>query len=699
MFKSRNITLTAALAVAFPFTASAQAPSNDVEVPTMVVTGNPLGSSLLDLATPVSVLKGDNLLLQTQSSLGETVSRLPGVSSSYFGPNASRPVIRGLDSDRVRIMQNGVGMLDLSALSPDHATTVDPLVVDSIEVVRGPATLLYGGSAIGGVVNVLDNRIPQTALSGIGGRFQARVGGADDERSGSVVLEGGNGQFAFHADANSRRNGDLDIPGYARSSRQRAIDSPTQDQPRGRLPNSAGHGDGGALGASLTFDKGYLGFSYADFNSIYGTVAEPDVKIDMRSSRWNLEGEMRDVGTFIDAIKFKFGDTDYQHQELESGVVGTTFKSKGYETRIEATHQKIGPLTGVFGVQFSNGDASAVGAEALLPKVETDAKAVFLFEEARYGDLTLSFGGRTERTKIDSQGGGPLDPLTLLQRFDPAQKKDFSTNSGALGAVFKLNQAFSLAANFAHTERAPTYAELFVNGPHLATGQYEVGNTTLNKERSNSLDLQLRWKSGPHSASISSFYSHFGNYLLVKNSGNSRGVDGELNPVDADADGFADGSGEEILPEAAYSGVKAKFYGFESEGKFLVHEAAGKLLLNLRGDYVRAENADTGEPLPRIPSLRFGAGLNYQIGKFGARLDVNHVLKQNRVAANELPTDAYTLVDAAVTYRFATNGLNLEAFAKINNLLDEEARVHTSVLKDIAPLAGRGLLIGLRGDF
>lgn len=670
-----------------------------VDLPPVVVTANPLGSGLFDLVAPVSVLGGRDLTLRRESTLGETVASLPGVSSTYFGPNASRPTIRGLDADRIRILQNGNGMLDISALSPDHATAVDPLVVDRVEVVRGPAALLYGGTAVGGVVNVLDNRIPQEAVQGVTGRFEPRFGGADDEQSGVAVLEGGNGRIAFHADISSRRSDDLRIPGFARSSRQRAADGPGQDQPRDRLPNSSSHGDSGALGASLTFEQGYLGVSYADFKTNYGTVAEPNVRIDMNSSRWDAAGEIRGLGSFIEAAKFKFGYTDYEHQEIDAGAVATTFKNKGYETRIEATHAKLGPLTGAFGVQVSSIDFSALGAEALLPKVETDNGALFLYEEAALDRTKLTFGGRLERAKVASAGGGPLDPNTGLPRFGSAQTRDFSGQSGAVGVVYSLTQSVGLAANLSHTERAPTYAELFSNGPHAATGQFVVGDATLDKERSNGLDVQLRWRSGQHSASLGGFYTRFQNYVTVLNSGNQRGADGDRFPVDLDGDGIDDNTGEEVLPEGLYRAVKADFRGLEAEGKFRVYEGAGSLDLNLRGDYVRATNRDTGEPLPRISPLRLGVGLDYRRGDFGVRLDVNHAFKQDRVAANELPTDGYTLVNAAVTYRLKAQAMNLEAFLKGNNLLDDEARVHTSFLKDIAPLPGRGFLLGMRGTF
>ena len=641
-------------------------------LPQVVVTANPLGSALFDLVSPVSVLSGKELSFRQESTLGETLSKLPGVSSTYFGPNASRPVIRGLDGDRVRIMQNGIGVLDVSALSPDHATAVDPLLVDRIEVVRGPAALMYGGAAVGGVVNTLDNRIPQSSIEGITGRVEPRLGGAANERSGAAVVEGGNGVVALHADIASRRTDDLRIPGFARSSRQRALDDPTVEQTHGRLINSSSKSDSGALGASLTLDKGYLGLSYSDLQSNYGTVAEPDVRVDMNSRRLGVAGEVRELGTFVQEVKFKYNHTDYLHNELENGEIGTTFKNKGYEARIDATHAKLGPFTGAFGVQLSNADFEALGEEAFVPKVNTDAKALFIYEEAVFGNVKLTAGGRNEHTSVASAGNSPT-----TTRFGTAQERQFTANSGALGTLYTFNQNIGLAANLSHTERVPTYAELFANGRHVATGQFEVGDTTLAKEKSNGADVQLRWRSGLNSASISGFYTRFQNYIALVSSGQE----------------------QEDLTEALFRAVKAEFHGFETEGKFRVYEEKGNLDLNLRGDYVRAKNSDTGEALPRISPMRLGAGLDYQLGKFSARLDVAHSFKQDRVAANELLTSGYTLTNTMLNYRFKTPSVNWDVYIKGNNLFNQEARMHTSFLKELAPLPGRGLMMGIRGNF
>jgi len=676
-----------------------------LRLPEVVVTGNPLGSDLFDLATPVSVLSGSELLLRRASTLGEMLSGLPGVSSSYFGPNASRPVIRGLDGDRVRILQNGSGMLDASAASFDHAVALDPLIAQRVEVVRGPAALLYGGNAIGGVVNVIDQRIPQEAVRGIAGDAEVRVtAGADRERAGAASLQLGNGRFAMHADTHGRDTDDLKIPGLARSQRLRDSGAtlglpPSGIEASGVLPNSAARTRGGALGGSLTWDQGYLGLAYSALDSRYGTVAEPEVVIDLNSRRWDIAGELRDMSGWLRTLKVKIGYTDYRHEELDAGVVGTTFKNRGYDARIEAVHGKLGPLTGAIGVQLGRFDFSALGAEAFVPTTATDTRAAFIFEELTLGALKLTAGARAERSRVRSDGGGPADPATANPRFDPAMERSFSPRSGALGALYQFTKTLALASNFAYSERAPTYQELFANGPHAATGAYEIGDAAFGKERSQALDLALRMRAGPHSASIGAFVNRFDRYLALVPTGNLRGADGEMNPVDADGDGVADGSAEEILPEFAYRALPATLRGFEAQGRVRLLEREGTLDLDLKADYVRAYDRSTKEALPRIAPLRLGIGLAYKRERLGMRLDVVHARGQDRVAAGELPTDGYTLVNASLGYRVGTGDSNLEAFVRANNLFDQEARNHVSFLKDIAPLPGRSVTFGLRGRF
>lgn len=636
-----------------------------IDLSPVSVTGNPLGVSSDELVVPVSVLKGRELSLRRAGTLGETLNGIPGVTATQFGPNASRPVIRGLDAERVRIMQNGVGVLDASSLSFDHAVGIDPLIIEQIDVVRGPAALLYGGSAMGGVVNAIDHRIPKEKLDGITGRAEARFGGAENQRNGAVVVDVGNGTFAIHGDAYKRKTDDLDIPGFAVSRRKSDADG-TPRENRGRLVNSSADGDGGALGASLTFDNGYLGASYSTLNNNYGIVAEEAVRIDMNSDRWDIASEFTDLGTIINRVKFRLAHTDYEHKELEDGIVGTTFKNRGLEGSIEASHGKIGNLSGVAGFQFDNTNFEALGDEAFVPSVNTQNKAVYLYEELPIDAHKITFGGRLGHTSVNSK---------VNANFGIGQKNSFNPNSFALGGLYSIDSNWSLTSNLSHNERAPSYFELYANGAHIATGQFEVGNSSFGKEKSNGIDAQVRWKDAKNSFSLGAYYTRFSSFIGLFDTGIIEPISG--------------------LPEAQFRAVPAVFKGLEGEGKFNI---ADNLDLTLRGDYVHAKEKRTGDYLPRIAPLRLGAGLQYQLNSFSARLDVLRAFRQNRIADNELETDGYTDVSALVAYKLPTK-FNIELFAKANNLLNQEIREHASFLKDIAPAGERSLLIGARADF
>lgn len=639
--------------------------TNVINLPTVPVTGNPLGVSSDELVIPISVLNGRELSFRRESTLGDTLNGIPGVSATSFGPNSSRPVIRGLDAERVRIMQNGLGILDASSLSFDHAVSLDPLVIEQIDVIRGPAALLYGGSAVGGVVNAIDHRIPTEKLDGISGRADASVGGANSQNNLAGVMDMGNGKIAIHADAYTRKSSDLDIPGYAVSKRKSRQDSNITRDNRGRLVNSSSDSEGGALGASLTFDNGYAGISYSGFRNNYGTVAEPTVRADMQSNRWDFASEFKELGGMIERVKLKLAHTDYQHQEIDAGEVGTTFKNRGLEGSFEAGHASIGNIKGVVGFQFQNSNFEALGDEAFVPSVNTQSKALYIYEELPLDQLKLSFGGRIDRVTLDA---GAFNG-------EPARNNSFTPVSYAFGGLYTFNPNWSLATNLSHNERAPSYFELYAKGPHLATGQYEVGNSNFDKERSNGIDAQIRWKNGKNNFNFGAYYTRFSSFL------------GLLNTGDTDM--------ESELPVAQFSSFAATFKGLEADGRLNI---ADNLDFTLRGDYVRASNRDNGDPLPRIAPLRLGAGLHYQKNSLGARVDVLHAFKQDRTAENELKTDGYTNLSALVSYKLPTK-VNLEVYAKANNLLNEEIREHTSFLKDFAPLGGRSLLLGLRADF
>jgi len=650
-----------------------------LELQPQVITGNPLGSD--QLASPTTVLEGDDLTLQQKGSLGETLGKQPGVSSSYFGPGASRPIIRGQDGDRIRILRNGVGALDASSLSYDHAVPLDPVNVDRIEIVRGPAALLYGGSAIGGVVNTFDNRIPTEAIEGIHGAGELRYGGADTTRSSAGKLEAGNGTFALHIDANAREFNDLKIPGYAKTADQRARDDDEGGDRKHRLGNSDGRQDGGSVGGSYTWDDGYAGVSYSNYDSNYGSPAEQDVRIRMQQEHYAFASEIRNLSGPFTSVKVDAGYTDYKHVEIEDGVAGTTFKNKGYEARVEARHQPIGPVNGVVGAQVTQGEFSALGEEAFVPKTDTDAAALFILEELQATDrLKLSLGGRIEHTNVDPDAAGN-------ERFVAADKSsDFTAGSISSGAVYTLTPIWSLAATLGYTERAPTFYELYANGAHVATGTYELGDANLSKEKAVSSDLALRFDNGTHKGSVGVFYSHFSNYIGLLGTGRTLNDDGQDDPNG--------------IPEFKYSGVRARFTGFEAQDHWKLGESRyGSFALELSGYYTRATNLDTGEALPRIAPLRLNSGLLWELNKWQARIDVEHAASQGRVPDNETGTSGYTTLGASAGYHFDVGASKWLAFVNAENLTNQTVRYASSILRDIAPAEGRSIQVGLRTTF
>lgn len=653
-------------------------PAYAIEVEPQIITANPLGSD--QLASPSTVLTGDALTLQQKGSLGETLNKQPGVSSSYFGPGASRPIIRGLDGDRIRLLRNGVGALDASSLSYDHAVPLDPVNVDRIEIVRGPAALLYGGSAIGGVVNTFDNRIPTEAIEGIQGAGELRYGGADTTRSSAGKLEAGNGTFALHLDANAREFNDLKIPGYARTADERARDPQDSDQ-KHRLGNSDGRQDGGAVGGSYTWDDGYAGLSYSNYDANYGSPAEQGVRLRMKQDHYAFASEIRNLSGPFSSVKLDAGYTDYKHMEIEDGEVGTTFKNKGYEARVEARHQPIGPVEGIVGAQVTRSEFSALGEEAFVPQTDTDAGALFILEELQATDrLKLSLGGRIEHTTVDPDGGGN-------ERFANANSSSsFTAGSVSSGAVYTLTPIWSLAATLGYTERAPTFYELYANGAHVATGTYEVGDADLSKEKAVSSDLALRFDNGTHKGSVGVFYSHFSNYIGLLGSGRTLNDDGAEDP--------------EGIAEYTYSGVRARFAGFEAKDHWKLGETRyGNFALELSGDYTRAKNLDTGEALPRIAPLRLNSGLLWELDKWQARIDLEHAASQRRVPDNETGTDGYTTLGASAGYTFKVGGSQWLAFVSGENLTNQTVRYASSILRDIAPAEGRSVEVGLRTTF
>lgn len=647
-------------------------------LPTVVVTGNPLRSG--EAAAPVQSLQGDALLLRRGSTLGETLDGLPGVSATYFGPNASRPIIRGLDGDRVRLLNNGGHSLDASSLSFDHAVPIDPLVVDRIEVLRGPGALQYGGNAVGGVVNAIDNRIPKDRLSGPTGSAELRLGGADRERGGAALLETGNGRYALHVDAFGRDTADLRVPSF-RPVRDGEVLDATET-----VANSAGRAQGGALGGSLLFDRGHLGISADTYDSRYGVVAEPDVAIRMRRDRLAVGGEARGLPGWITAVRGQASDSRYRHEEIEgaSGEVGTTFKTSGQEARLEIEHAAWAGLRGQFGLQWEDFDFSALGEEAFVPSTRTRKQAVFFVEERRWAGGVLTFGGRLEQARVRSEG----DTDGSDGRFGEASERRFSLRSASVSNLLPLDGPWSVTASLSTTERAPTAFELFANGLHAATGVYERGDASLGKERAANLDLALQWKSGADHLRLGVFNNRFSRFISLESSG-------------ATVDTVGEGGGAESVDEYVFRPVRARLRGVEAEGAFGFSRAGWRWGLSGKLDLTRGDNLDTGEPLPRLAPLRAAVSLDARQGPWAARLSVEHAARQDRVPATDTPTGAYTLAHVSLTREFKLGGSRSLWFLKVNNLGDTLARNASTIqtVRELAPLPGRSVKTGLRVAF
>ena len=471
-----------------------------------------------------------------------------------------------------------------------------------------------------------------------------------------------------------------------------------------RICNSASHAQGGAVGASVFFDQGYLGASVSTYRNDYGTVAEDNVTIGMTSNRYALEGEVRLGDGFFQSLKGQLSHADYRHTEFEAGVPGTVFANQGNDLRLEARHRKIGRLEGVVGLQTEASNFSADGSEAFAPFSRTRSSALFVHEELGTAWGKLSAGARTESVQVTSLGN------PALTRFATGER-NFTPTSLSVGSLVKLTSAWLLTGNLAHTERAPKDYELFANGPHLATAAWETGNPALGLEKSNSVDVGAAWADGPHRFAVNAYQSHFSNYIGLLNTGRQRGTDGSVNPLDANGDGLADATGVAIVPEQAYTGIRARFTGLELSGNvrlqgeqgWLSTRSASVLDLQLRGDMVRATDLDSGAPLPRIAPVRVGATLVWAQGPLGARLGFDHWAAQNRVPAGTRATEDYTLWNAGISYRQKCPNAQLTWYARVDNLTNQLAWSATSVLTSTAfpkaPLPGRSLKLGVQVAF
>ena len=594
------------------------------------------------------MLAGLDLASRLKSTLGETLAEQPGVSSTSFGPGASRPVIRGLGGDRVRILQGGVGMADASNTSPDHAVSFDPLSAEQIEVVRGPATLLYGSTAIGGVVNVIDGRIPETkAEKSVGGIFDLALGSVASEKQGGASLHGGKNSFAWHADGLRRDTEDVRVPVGG-----------------GRVRNSATETTSGSIGGSLVGERGFFGANVALFNTTYGIPSEEDVSIDLKQRRLDLKGAIREPFGAFRGLKFRFGISDYEHSELEGTEVGTRFENQGYEGRMEFLHKDVGSFKGAFGLQAQGRDLAVTGAEAFLPPNQTSSLAAFVLEEVGSGRARLALGARLERQVVEVKG---------------ADGRTMTGASGSLGVTVRADEGVTFGLTVAHSERLPGAEELFSNGPHAATNAFEVGDPNLSKEKSLGLDASIKKTGGAFSGELSFFRNAFSGYVFERF-------------TDMEEDG---------LRVVQYEQRDALFWGFEALANLQIFEKAGRhFRLEASADYVRARIDPTDEPLPRIAPMRLGFGLHYRDSRLDARAEARRVKAQDRISRFELPTGGHTFINATFSYRVFGGTRTVTDFVlRGTNLSNTEGRNHVSYLKDLVPLPGRDLRAAVRFQF
>jgi len=673
-----------------------------------IVVTAPFARDLGTLTSGVSIVSGSELTRSLRPTIGETLARQPGVSSTSFGPNASRPVLRGFQGERVRILTDGIGSFDVSNTSVDHAVAINPLTAERIEVLRGPSALLFGSSAIGGVVNVIDGRIPLRIpdepihVDAIG-----TYGSAADERSFGGKVEAPIGdKVVVHFDGTWSKTDDLRTGGYIlpRGLREEAAASDEAEiqenaRLRGKLPNSSGRTWEVAGGAALITETGNLGFSVSRLESRYGVPSRletseeahdhdheheegedhgheeeghshENVRLDMRQTRVDLRGEVETGGGILEKLRLRAGYADYRHDELEeTGEIGTSFFNDSYEARLEAVQAQRGGWRGGFGAQMFIRNFNVIGEEKFLPKNETVQTGLFTLQEFDLGPVKAEAGGRWEHTKLTANADADLGNGMIERSFDAF--------SGSIGASYEFMPDWRIGLNGSRSERAPSAEELFANGPHAGTQSFEIGNPDFAKEKSWGLEATLRGRGAGWRVDASAYHSWFKNYI------------------------FETQTGEEIdeLPVYQFAQADARYYGFEIEGSAnLARFGSVDIVADALADYVRAKVVGTG-PVPRIPPLRLLGGIEAQAERVQGRVEVEWTDDQDRVAAFETPTEGYTMVNASVSFQPIPGNKGTTLMLSANNIFDVVARRHASFLKDYAPLAGRDIRVSARVSF
>lgn len=693
--------LTTTALFAFPVQAfaadenAADAADSSAAAQDIVVTGQPLQRTADETTTPVTVLEGDDLVYRRQATIGETLMNEPGIRADTFGGGAARPVIRGQTSPRIRILSDGAQIQDASDVSPDHATVTEPLLLRRIEVLRGPAALLYGGGAIAGAVNLIDTRIPdERPAGGIDGAFELRGGTSDDERTAVGGVTVGAGPFALRAEGVYRDAEDYEAPDW------------DEDRVHGTFNETRT----GTIGGSWVGSNGYFGVAYTRHDSRYGVPGHnhdyedchphgssihcaghghadddhdhgeeeehSDVFVDLRSERFDLRGELRNPISGIERIRLRGGFTDYRHDEIEGAghedghdheheegehaeeEGGTSFLNRGHDVRLEVEHAPLFGLRGVVGIQNSRSRFRTEGPEAFLPESLTRNTGIFLFETLEAGPVRLEIGARQEWQSIRTEDGRE------------AEHSPFSL-SGA--GIWTFAPGYSVALSLSRAQRAPTNQELFARGIHLATNTFEVGNAALGKETASSIDLTLRKTEGSTRFSIGLFRNHIDDYIFANT-----------------LDRFED------FRLIRYDQRDARFTGIDGS---IRHQLTPALGVTLFGDHVRAKFTGGGGNLPRIPSGRLGARADVRSGPMFGELEYYRVFEQDRIADFETETPGYNMVNATLAYRLPIGPTRTELFLRGTNLLNELAFNHVSFVKEAAPLRGRNFVLGVRTAF
>jgi len=670
-----------------------------------------VGLTQLDVLAGTSVVEGVELQRNQNGQLGEVLAKLPGVSATSFSPGASRPVLRGFQGERVRVLVDGIGTIDVSNTSVDHATTIDPLTAESIEVLRGPAVLLYGSSAIGGAVNVIDKRIPQRRLTE---KFHLDMNLAADtasdlrEAGASLDLAAGDG-LVFHVDGTFRDSDDIDVSGFTLADVLRAdllADAAEEEgegefeeadelreaaAQQGFLPNSATRTWSANAGFAFFRGDSNLGAAIGVYDTRYGVPARPGaghhhhdddhgaaggaaeeegeeegeeiVTIDLRQYRADLRGYLALGDGFFKSLNTRVGFSDYTHTEFEGDEVGTVFDVQGLEARAVLEQNRREGWGGSIGFQYYFRDFDAFGAEAYVPKNHTDQLAVFALQEIDFDPIQLELAGRYETTNVESQ----------IANFE----RSFDTFSGAIGLAYETSDELRFGVTGSRAERAPSAEEMLSNGPHIATQAFESGDRNMRTESAWGLEAFVRGNVGPGSISLAVFQNWFSNYIYLVDTGME----------------------QDDLPVFQYLQGDATYFGIEGQLTYPIIESGPvTLMADLRGDYIKAE-LDDGSALPRIPPLSLSGALEAQTNDFDARAEIEWFDSQSDIAAFETPTDGYTRVNASLAWRPLSGNDNVTVLAQVDNIFDTAGRRHASFTKDFVPLIGRNFKLSVRTSF